>query len=136
MTFVLDQRLAESSFFVDDWALCRACLKNDKTYPWLYLVPRKNGIREFFELTLEDRSLLIEEIARAGKLLQGVYNAKKINTAALGNMVPQLHIHVCARFENDTAWPRPTWAVAHTEIPYTQNEKDAEIQKLKSYTAR
>lgn len=133
--FTMDDRLVSSAHFIMDWPLCRVSLKNDKTYPWLYLVPRRENVREFFDLSATDRAVLMEEIARAGELLQGVYNAKKINTAALGNMVPQLHIHVFARFDTDPAWPRPVWAHPVPEAPYTESEKDAEIDKLKRYTA-
>lgn len=133
MTFIMDDRLSNSSFFIMDWDLCRVSLKNDKTYPWLYLVPRRESVREFFDLAAQDRAILIEEIARAGRLLQGVYQPKKINTAALGNMVPQLHIHIFARFDGDPAWPRPVWAQQTPEIPYLDHEKDAEIDKLKRY---
>ena len=132
MAFVLDSRLESSSFFVDDWGLCRVCLKNDKTYPWLYLVPRREAVREIYDLGLQDQMQLISEMAAAAQLLNAVYSPAKVNTAALGNMVPQLHVHVLARYNNDPAWPRPVWAVQATEIPYTEAEKNAEIAKLKS----
>lgn len=135
MSFTLDSRLEESSFFVADWDLCRVALKSDKTLPWLYLVPRRMGVREIFELKAGEQAQLIQEISRAGLLLQTLYKPEKINTAALGNMVPQLHIHVFARFKNDFAWPKPVWAVQWDEISYTEQEKSAEIQKLKNCLA-
>jgi len=131
MPFVLDQRLESSSFFIEDWDLCRVALKNDKTWPWLYLVPRRDHVREIYELSQPDRSRLVEEISMASRALKALYNAEKINTAALGNMVPQLHIHVFARFKDDPAWPRPVWTVQRDEISYTEAEKDAEIQSIK-----
>ena len=134
--FVLDSRLQESSFFIEDWELCRVTLKNDKTYPWLYLVPRRDGIREIFELSAPDQQQLIREIARASQALKSLYHADKINTAALGNMVPQLHVHIFARFTEDPAWPRPIWAVQQDEISYTDAEKDSEIGKLKEFFAK
>jgi diadenosine tetraphosphate (Ap4A) HIT family hydrolase len=130
MTFTLDHRLAESSFFIADWELCRVSLKNDKTWPWLYLVPRRMGIREIFELTEQDQKQLIHEISLASQALNTLYKPDKINTAALGNMVPQLHVHVFARFKDDPAWPRPVWAVQRDEISYTDIERNTELQKL------
>lgn len=135
MTFQMDHRLSDSSFFVADWDLCRVSLKNDSTYPWLYLVPRRDGIREMYELSTADQNQLIKEIGRAGKALSQIYNADKINTAALGNMVPQLHVHVFARFKTDISWPKPVWVVQADEIPYTDATKNAEIQKLNGFFA-
>lgn len=131
MAFVLDHRLEGSSFFIEDWDLCRVSLKNDKTWPWLYLVPRRDNIREIYDLTPADRALLMHEISRAAEALHAIYQPEKINTAALGNMVPQLHVHVFARFKHDPAWPKPVWAVQTNEISYTDSEKNAEILKLK-----
>lgn len=121
---------------MEDWPLCRVSLKNDKTWPWLYLVPRKMGIREIYDMTVQDQAQLIAEISRASRALQALHAPEKINVAALGNMVPQLHVHVFARFKNDPAWPKPVWAVQLDEIPYTDEEKKAEIQKLKDCFAR
>ena len=131
MAFALDHRLDSSSFFIEDWDLCRVSLKNDKTFPWLYLVPRRENIREMFELNADDQQQLILEISRAGRALQVLYTPTKINTAALGNMVPQLHVHVFARFQDDPAWPKPVWAVQLAEIPYTEAERVSALQKLK-----
>lgn len=131
MAFVLDQRLESSSHFIEDWGLCRVALKSDRTWPWLYLVPRRENIREIYDLSPQDQSQLIREVAMAASALNILYKPDKINTAALGNMVPQLHVHVFARYTNDPAWPRPVWAVQTEEIPYTDKDKSAEIQKLK-----
>ncbi|TAL28565.1 MAG: HIT domain-containing protein [Alphaproteobacteria bacterium] len=129
--FVLDERLASSSFFIEDWPLCRVALKSDRTWPWLYLVPRRDNIREICELSVLDQVDFIREVAMAQQALQILYKPEKINTAALGNMVPQLHVHVFARYKDDRAWPQPVWAVQAAETPYTDQEKQAEIQKLK-----
>ena len=134
--FLLDDRLEESSFFIEDWDLCRVALKCDKTWPWLYLVPRRNNIREIYDMTAADQEQLIREISLASRSLQTVYHAEKINTAALGNMVPQLHVHVFARFKDDPAWPKPVWAVQQDEISYTDYERKTEIEKLKNCFAK
>lgn len=122
MAFELDHRLRDSSFHITDWPLCYVGLRNDSTYPWLYLVPKREGIREIFDLNPQDQAQLAHEMARVGAILQQLFTPAKINTAALGNMVAQLHVHIFARFENDPAWPRPVWAVQGDEIPY--NDKD------------
>lgn len=132
MTFTLDKRLEDSSHFIEDWPLCRVSLKSDRTWPWLYLVPRRDGIREMHELATADQMQLIAEMGTAQRALQTLYAPDKINTAALGNMVPQLHIHIFARYKTDAAWPKPVWAIQTDEIPYTETDKLAEIQKLKS----
>ncbi len=136
LTFTLDHRLADSSHFIEDWGLCRVSLKNDKTWPWLYLVPRRENIREICDLSAADQLLLVQEMALAQKALMALYAPDKINTAALGNMVPQLHIHLFGRYKTDAAWPRPVWAIQAEEIPYTEDEKNAEIQKLKACFAQ
>lgn len=136
MTFIVDDRLAANSVLVEDWVLCQVRLKTDKNYPWLYLLPRHMGIREIFDLSHDDQARLIREIAVAGQALKKLYGADKINTAAYGNMVPQLHIHVFARHQNDPAWPKPVWAVQTPEITYTDEELTAEIKKLKQAFSR
>jgi len=111
MTFALDARLAAESFPVGDLRLCRVLLMNDARFPWLILVPRRAGLVEIHDLGGAERAVLIEEAAFAGKRLKETTGAIKINTAALGNMVLQLHVHVIARFAGDAAWPGPIWGV-------------------------
>lgn len=133
VAFVLDHRLEESSFFVADWPLCRLCLKNDKTFPWLYLVPRRENVREIYDLSPQDQQQLVSEISKAAAAINALYTPDKINTAALGNMVPQLHVHIFGRYTHDAAWPKPVWAVDIPETAYTDAEKNVEIQKIKTY---
>lgn len=136
MAFTLDHRLKDSSFLIENWELCYVGLKNDKTWPWLYLVPQRENIREMCDLNAADQTQLMREMALAQKALQQLYKPDKVNTAALGNMVPQLHIHIFGRYEKDAAWPKPVWAIQADEIPYTETEKNAEIQKLKECFAQ
>lgn len=107
--FSLHPRLEADAAFVADWALARVLLMNDARYPWLVLVPRRSGAVEIFDLDASDRMLLIEEIARASRGLKQASGAEKINIGALGNLVPQLHVHVVARRMGDPAWPGPVW---------------------------
>lgn len=133
--FVLDPTLAGDSVPLEDWALCRVLLVNDAQYPWLILVPARAGLRDFHDLTPEDQVLATTEITRASKALQGLLKADKINVAALGNMVPQLHIHVIARFTGDAAWPKPVWGV-HPAEPYGEAALSARIDELRGAFAR
>src|SRR5512141_1937170 len=82
---------------------------NDARFPWLILVPRRAGLRELIELPREDQHLLLDEINRCTHVLHALEKPDKLNVAALGNVVAQLHVHVIARFANDAAWPRPVW---------------------------
>ena len=83
-------------------------------------------------MTAADQQQLMREISLASRALQTVCQPEKINMAALGNMVPQLHVHVFARFKDDPAWPKPVWAVQQDEISYTDFERKTEIEKLKN----
>jgi diadenosine tetraphosphate (Ap4A) HIT family hydrolase len=128
--FVLHERLEADTLFVTDWPLCRVLLLNDSNYPWLVLVPRRHGITEVHELDASDRQILVEEIAQASHKLQNLTGARKMNVAALGNMVPQLHVHVIARFDTDPAWPKPVWG----QVPaasYTADAQAEMVAKLK-----
>ena len=115
--FELHPRLAADTVFVADWTLCRVLLMNDARYPWLILVPRRAGATEIFDLNPDDREMLIAEIALASERLKHFSHTAKINVGALGNLVPQLHIHIVARNPGDAAWPGPVWGSGQSE-PY------------------
>jgi diadenosine tetraphosphate (Ap4A) HIT family hydrolase len=107
--FVLDDRLAADTVAVVRWPLCRVLLNRDATYPWLILVPARPGLRDLDDVGPADRAPLFAEIARASKVLKALHAPDKINVAALGNVVAQLHVHVIARRRGDPAWPNPVW---------------------------
>ena len=107
--FVLNEPLAADTVELERRPLCLALLMNDSRYPWLILVPRRSGLRELHDLTPTEQSTLMEEISRASRALEKAFAPAKINVAALGNVVEQLHVHVVARFRNDAAWPGPVW---------------------------
>ena len=129
--FVLHERLAADTVAVAELGLCSARLMNDRTWPWLVLVPRRAAAREITDLGEVDRRLLIEEIAAASRVLQTLHRPNKINIGALGNLVPQLHVHVIARFTGDPAWPRPVWAV-QPPVAYAAEELDAAVATLRT----
>jgi diadenosine tetraphosphate (Ap4A) HIT family hydrolase len=109
MTFLLHPRLAADTHVAADWPLCRVLVMNDARYPWLVLVPRRDGVTEVTALDAADRTQLMDEITRAGRLVQAFPGVAKLNIGALGNLVPQLHVHVVGRQQGDPAWPGPVW---------------------------
>ena len=121
MAFDLHPTLAQDTVEVARLPLCRVLLMRDKRFPWLILVPEREAVREIHELPPEDRARLIEEIALAGAALERLFRPEKLNVGALGNIVPQLHVHVVARFKDDAAWPGPVWGSGEA-VPYTQDE--------------
>lgn len=117
--FILHSQLEADSIWVCDLPLCQLRLHNQKTVPWLILVPRRPDVTEIYQLNLAERAALMEEIALASKTLNALYAPDKMNVAALGNMVAQLHIHIIARYKTDEAWPNPIWGrIAHE--PYEE----------------
>jgi diadenosine tetraphosphate (Ap4A) HIT family hydrolase len=129
--FTLHPQLQADTVPVADWALSRVLLMNDARFPWLILVPRRAGLSELFDLKHAERMVLSEELNRASVGLKALTKAKKINVGALGNLVPQLHIHVVARTEADAAWPGPVWGSGNAKA-YSSTESDALIARLKA----
>lgn len=127
-------RLEADTAFVLDWNLSRVLLMNDARFPWLILVPRRADVTEIFELSSADRAALMDEITRASETLKAVARAQKINIGALGNLVPQLHVHIVARNPGDAAWPGPVWGQG-TARPYQAEERDGLLARLRAAVA-
>src|SRR5215203_1805505 len=117
MALALHPTLARDTVEVARLRLCRVLLMKDCRFPWLILVPEREGVREIHELSPADRAELIEEIAQVSEVLKRLFHPDKLNVGALGNVVPQLHVHVVARFATDPAWPGPVWG-SGTAIAY------------------
>ncbi len=115
--FSLDKRLAASTVHALDLTVSRVLVMDDARYPWLVLVPRRAHLTELFELDPTDRVMLTEELTIAAAKLKALTGCHKINVANLGNVVPQLHIHVIARNIGDPAWPGPVWGKGDA-VPY------------------
>lgn len=133
-SFELDPRLENDTVFLLDWPLCRVVLMNDANYPWCILIPRildESGgqVTELYHLNDEQRAQLDKESMALSRHLMTVFNGDKLNVAALGNVVSQLHIHHVVRFENDAAWPAPVWGRLPAK-PYDQSELAAMRAKL------
>jgi len=107
----LHPQLERDTVAVGDLALCRVLAMNDADYPWLILVPRRAGAVEIADLGV-DAAGLMEEILLASRVLKAVTGCDKLNIAAIGNVVPQLHVHIVARWKNDPLWPKPVWGHA------------------------
>jgi len=112
--FSADPAFEAGSVFAVDWPLCQVRLQDDARFPWLILLPRVEGAVELDDLTAEQRAVLMEEVVRAGEVVRALGLAAgrpidKLNTAALGNVTRQLHIHVVGRRRDDGLWPDPIW---------------------------
>ncbi|MGB0747530.1 MAG: HIT domain-containing protein [Magnetospiraceae bacterium] len=121
MSFQLHRRLAADTLPHGDLHLCALRIMNDRRYPWIILVPRRAGVEGLHALSAEDQAQLISEVTSVSQVLEDAYTPTRVNVAALGNMVPQLHVHVIARFEGDSAWPGPVWGVGEP-LPYAATD--------------
>jgi diadenosine tetraphosphate (Ap4A) HIT family hydrolase len=105
----LDERLERDGQRIGHFPLCQVLLMRDSNYPWFVLVPDREGIREIHELSRDDQIRLIDESSTLARALEAVFSPDKLNIAALGNVVPQLHVHHIVRYKGDAAWPDPVW---------------------------
>ncbi|MGE0737355.1 MAG: HIT domain-containing protein [Alphaproteobacteria bacterium] len=129
MSFALDAKMAADTKLLAQWKLCQVLLMNDRTYPWLILVPAIPDLRDFNDVPRAHWATLMAEIERAANALKRLHNPYKMNVAALGNVVEQLHIHVIARQKTDAAWPKPVWGVVPTQ-PYAPDELQRTADRL------
>jgi len=128
MSFELHPNLA-SKTFIQDLSLCRVLLQDERSYPWLLLVPRRPALTKLIDLSYEAQLQLMQELELAQKILWEQFNPTQLNVAAIGNKTPQLHVHVIARRSNDPAWPQTVWDHP-ARSRYTPQEKDAMVQLL------
>ena len=133
-SFALDSRLAAATLPVGELALSVVLLQNDSRFPWLVLVPRREGASEFTDLTEEDYRQLSEEIRVSTRVMLELAKPDKVNVAAIGNVVPQLHVHVVGRFRSDPAWPGPVWGFG-AATPYPAHAAAALIERAQALFA-
>jgi diadenosine tetraphosphate (Ap4A) HIT family hydrolase len=126
----LHPQLAQDTAPVGDLALSRVLLASDANYPWLILVPRKPGLNELIDLEENEQVQLMAEIAGAARAVKEITNCDKLNIAALGNQVPQLHVHVIARRRSDAAWPKPVWGAVPAK-PYEPAARESLLAALR-----
>lgn len=120
----LHPQLAQDTIYIGDLPLSAVLVVRDANYPWLLLVPRRPDVSEIIDLDEVERAELMTETTRVAHALKRVTACDKLNIAALGNVVPQLHVHIIARRRNDPAWPRPVWG-AVPPLAYDQSALDA-----------
>ena len=129
--FILHSKLAADTFEVLSLKVSQLLLMNDARYPWLILVPEVSDMRDLHNLSAKQYHSVTQEIAQVSKVLESVTQAHKMNVGALGNMAPQLHIHIIARQTNDAAWPAPVWGVGEAQ-PYSQDAAKTLVQQIAS----
>lgn len=132
--FRLHPQLAQDCAVVGDLALSRLLLLDDSRYPWLVLVPRRAGLREPYDLDSAARSMLFDEACTVGEMLMREFGGDKLNVAALGNLVEQLHVHVVARRRDDPAWPGPVWGHS-PQVPYAPDARDGRLSRIRDALA-
>jgi len=130
----LHPQLAKDTVPVGDLPLARVLLANDANYPWLILVPRLPDLVEITDLDPNEQNQLMNEIDDVARKLKSITECEKLNIAALGNQVPQLHVHIIARRRTDAAWPKPVWGVA-APLPYDQEKRTGLLSSLRQSLA-
>lgn len=129
--FALDPRLEADTHAIGDLPLSQLLLMDDARFPWLILVPRIAGARELIDLDEADQRTLLGELNLVGRALETLLRPDKLNVAALGNVVPQLHVHLIARFAGDSAWPQPIWGQGD-RVAYTESARLSRIAELRA----
>ena len=129
--FQLHPRLQQDCINLGRFDLCQLLIMNDCQYPWFILVPKLVDITEIYQLSKTERLMLTEESNYLAKNLATLFSADKMNIAAIGNLVPQLHIHHVVRYQTDRAWPAPVWGKFAT-IPYKTDQLTATITRVKA----
>ena len=126
----LHPRLSEDTFLLGELALCRVLLMADARYPWLLLVPRRADTIEIIDLDDQAQAQLSGEITQASRALKQITQCDKLNVAAIGNIVPQLHIHIIARNRGDASWPSPVWGKGEA-VSYEEAARDRLLAALR-----
>jgi len=131
MTFQLHPRLEQDCIAIGRFELCRLLMMNDSQYPWFILVPERADLQEIYQMNKAERELLIEESSYLAENMAALYKADKMNIAAIGNIVPQLHIHHIVRYQVDKAWPAPVWG-KFDAVPYTERQIADNLTRIKA----
>ncbi|WP_036189223.1 HIT domain-containing protein [Marinimicrobium agarilyticum] len=129
--FELHPRLAADTVPVGRFPLSLLLLSKDANYPWCILVPQRDDVFEIHHLSEEDQQQLMRESCRLAEVMTSVFDAHKMNVAALGNVVRQLHLHHIARFEKDPAWPQPIWG-QRPAVSYTEDQLNDRLDHLRA----
>ena len=130
--FMLDKRLEQDCIRVGEFDLCMVLLLNDANFPWVILVPKIEGVSELYDLSEQDQQQFMKESSCVALMLKSLFKPDKLNIAAIGNKVRQLHIHHIARFENDKCWPETVWGYGGGRA-YTETEKSGILNKIRAF---
>ena len=107
----INKKFLKSSHYIADLKLCSVRLNDNSKFPWLILIPKRKNITDISELSSKDQLLLMKEIVYSSKVMKKLFKTSKLNVEKIGNIVPQLHIHIIARYKNDSSWPLSVWVV-------------------------
>ncbi len=127
--FQLHPQLQQDCFILGKFELCQVLLVNDSQFPWFILVPQRENISEIYQLTVEDQIMLVRESSYLAQKLATIFSADKLNIAAIGNLVPQLHLHHVVRYQTDKAWSAPIWG-KFAAVPYTEQQREQLFAQL------
>ena len=125
----INKDFLKSSHYINDLELCSVRLIDNNKFPWIILVPNRKKVTDISELDLKDQILLMKEIVHCSKLMKKIFKTSKLNVEKIGNIVPQLHIHIIARYNNDSSWPLSVWVVE--KKTYSKKKIMVILQKLK-----
>jgi diadenosine tetraphosphate (Ap4A) HIT family hydrolase len=129
MSFKIDKKFLKSSFYICDLKLCTLRLHNNSKFPWIILIPKRKSKTEISELNSKDQILLMKEIVYISNLIKKLFKTSKLNVEKIGNIVPQLHIHIIARFKKDASWPLSVWVIKGKS--YDKKLADSLIEKIR-----
>ena len=130
----VNKRFFKDSHFIVSLKLCSVRLIDNSKFPWIILIPNRKNITDMTELNLKDQNLLMKEIIHCSKLMKKIFKTKKLNVEKIGNIVPQLHIHIIARSVKDSSWPLSVWVVKGK--PYSKASLEKIITKIKDFLSR
>ena len=131
MPFKLDRKFLKSSHYIADLKLCSIRLHDNSIFPWVILIPKRNKITDMSDLNSKDQILLMKEIIYVSKMMKKLFKTSKLNVEKIGNIVPQLHIHIIARYKKDASWPFSVWVVKGKS--YNKKLAESFIEKIKLY---
>ena len=129
MPFKIDKKFLKSSHHIIELKLCSIRLHDNSKFPWVILIPKRNKITDMSDLNSKDQILLMKEIVHVSKIMKKLFKTSKLNIEKIGNMVPQLHIHVIARSKKDSSWPLSVWVVKGKN--YTETALIIMMQKVR-----
>ena len=124
----VNKNFLKSSYFISDLKLCEIRMVNNSKFPWIILIPKRKKITDISELNKKDRSLLMDEIVYCSNLMKKIFKTSKLNVEKIGNIVPQLHIHIIARKKTDITWPLSVWVTKSK--PYSEKNLRFVINKI------